>query len=157
MKRKYLVFLFAVLALILVGCTPSVSAINQTSFPVRVVIVSGKLREVLSPSPGESSTAEVGDGAWTATVIPDAGWIEYAKAKRAYLNELIANSQNMTGQELLDTIQALKEIATQMAAFEEAARGTPGASCSGAITDEVGFGEVVISAAPDGTLLASCK
>jgi len=139
----------------LVGCAPSVVVENRTGFAVRVVVTSANGSEVLSPSPGESSVAEVAEGSYRATAIPDAEWIENAKATRKFLNDQLANSENLTGPQLLDVIQRLKNIAARMQQYESTAG--VGASCSGAVSSDGGDGLVVISTAANGALVVSCR
>ena len=142
-------------AALVVGCAPTVSVLNRTGFGVRAIVVSRGARQVLSPSPGESSTAEVEEGRFTVTVIPDAEWIEYAKLTRKYLNDQLANSDKLTGPQLLEVIRRLKDVAEKMSQYE--ATAAKGASCSGAITQEGGSGIAEISVGPNGALVVACK
>ena len=158
MKQSYRIVPIAILAFALAGCVPTVTAVNNTSFPVRVIVSSAGSHDMLSPSPGESSSAEVTEGHWMATVIPDQEWIDYAKSVRQYLNDQLANPQHLSGQELLTVIQHLKEIAAQMQAFEKAAATQDGARCLGTInSDNDSTGTVEISTGADGALIAVCK
>lgn len=143
---------------LLAGCAPGIVIQNSTSFPVRAIIRAGGMSEVFSPSPGESSYAEVREGRYTATVIPDAEWIEYARATRQYLNDQLAHSDNLTGSQLLDVIRRLKDIATRMDQFERAAASSAvgSASCPGAVSSEAD-GSVVVTTTDDGRILIDCK
>ena len=151
-SRRLTALLLAAFAV--AGCAPSIVINNQTSFPVRVVVSSGGKSEVFSPSPGESSTAEAAEGPYGVYVIPDDEWLAYAKATRKYLNDQLANADNLSGPQLLDVIRRLKEIATRIASFERAAGS--GYGCSGSVSSDKD-GIVNISARPDGTIVASCK
>ncbi len=154
MRRVNLVLICLAAALWIAGCAPEVVVQNNTSFPVRAIVVSGGRREMLSPSPGYSSSAEAAEGPYSIIVIPDAEWIEYAKGVRSYLNEQLANADQLTGPQLLEVIRRLKEIATQMQEFEKAAGAS--SRCSGAITSE-GGGMVQINTAAEGQLVAACN
>ena len=154
MKRmKWIAIILA--AALLAGCAPTITVTNQTTFPVRAIGTSKGTRNVLSPSPGESSIAEVSEGPYRVTVIPDAEWIEYAKLTRKVLNDQLANADKLTGPQLLDVIARLKDIAQRMAQYEQAA-GTSN-SCGGNITEENGGALVVISQDAVGALVVSCR
>ena len=145
----------AVAALVfLAGCGPSITVQNSTRIPLRVVVSAGGRSDVLSPSPGESSAAEVDEGPYRATAIPDADWIEYAKLTRKVLNDQLANSDRLSGPQLLDLIQRLKDIAARMQQFEQAAGA--GASCGGTVSSDSN-GQVTVSQGADGKLVASCR
>lgn len=154
MKRIPLIVSFVVVAALIAGCAPMITVQNNASFPVRVIVTNSGRREVLSPSPGYSSTTEAAEGAYRVTAIPDAEWIEYAKLTRQVLNEQLANADKLTGPQLLEVIRRLKEIAIQMQQYESAARSS--ASCGGKITSETD-GYVEINTAPDGSLTVVCK
>ena len=135
---------------------PTITIKNNTQFPVRVIVAQSRSQTV-SPSPGESSevTGEEDNGVYTVTAIPDAQWLDYAKTKRKVLNDELANSQNLSGQQLLQVVNDLKEIAAQMQAF---GRVGAGAVCVGDYTKtESHNGVVQISQASDGSLVAACK
>ncbi len=155
MKRKHFVFLIFAALLLLTGCIPSIVVQNNTNIPVRVVVFARGQNSVVSPSPGYSSYVEAGEGPYSVAVIPDAQWRTYAQTKRDYLNEQLANSDQLTGEQLLKVIQSLKEIAAQIQAYQTAAAQTGGA-CSGTITQD-GGGTVTITVGADGALIASCK
>lgn len=141
-------------AAILAGCAPSITVQNNTRIPVRAIVTSRGGNAVLSPSPGESSNAEVGEGRYTVTVIPDAEWIAYAKQVRQYLNDQLANSDRLTGAQLLDVIRRLKDIAEKMQQYEQAAGA--GARCSGTVTSETdAVAQIAIGAG--GALTVSCQ
>ncbi len=152
MKRiKWIAICLALV--LLAGCAPMITVQNDTSFPVRAIVRSGKTTDVLSPSPGYSSTAEVTEGPYRVTVVPDAEWVEYAKTTRAYLNDQLAHADQLTGPQLLEVIRRLKEIATAMQQFEQAGVG---ASCSGKITEE-GGGLVTVTLGANGALVVVCQ
>lgn len=110
MKQKLVWALLIVLGAFAAGCAPAIVVQNNTTIPVRVVVSAGDIRGVLSPSPGEGSSIEVAEGAYRVAVIPDAEWIEYAKLSRKLLNERLANSDKLTGPQLLELIRQLKDI-----------------------------------------------
>ena len=86
------------------GCAPVLTVQNNSSIPVRVVVRGSGNNQVLSPSPGESSSAEEGEGAYSAYAIPDAEWIEYARLTRRYLGDQLANADNLTGAQRLKIV-----------------------------------------------------
>ncbi len=133
---------------------PTVTVENNTQFPVRVVVSSGGESQVLSPSPGESSAADASEGPYRAYAVPDADWINYAKDTRKFLNDQLANSDQLTGPQLLNVVQRLKDIAARMAQYDKA--GTSGSGCSGAVTSEHD-GLVQVSVGADGGLVVACK
>lgn len=155
MNRIISLVLLGLLALVIVGCAPTVTVANNTNIPVRAIVASGGVRNMLSPSPRESSTAEVTEGPYRVTVIADSEWIEYAKVLRKVLNDQLANADKLTGPQLLDLIRRLKEVAQQMAVYEQAAGSS--ASCSGRLTSEEGAGLAQVSQSPDGKLVVACK
>lgn len=154
MNRTLLIAISILMLGMVAGCAPSIVVTNRTSFPVRVVLSSSGGSEILSPSPGESSTAEVSEGAFRATAIPDQEWIDYAKQVRKYLNDQLANADQLTGPQLLDVVRRLKEIATKMQDYERAAEAT--ASCSSSVSEDKG-GLVEVSTGPDGKIVVVCK
>jgi len=154
MNRAKIIFLLPILVLLLASCGPSIVVENKTRFAVRVVVTTPNGSDVVSPTPGESSVVDGAEGSYRATAIPDADWIEWAKSTRKVLNEQLANSENLTGPQLLDLVQRLKDIAKRMDEFTKSAG--KGASCSGSLSSDSG-GNVVVSQAPDGTLVVSCK
>ena len=158
LKRISVLLVESAAAILIAGCAPSIVVENKTSFPVRAIIRAGGMSEVLSPSPGESSSAEVGEGSYSATVIPDAEWIEYARATRQYLNEQLAHSDNLTGPQLLEVIRRLKDIAVRIDQFERSAASSAAgaASCEGTVSLEAD-GLVVVSTTPEGRILINCR
>ena len=136
------------------GCGPTITVQNNTKFPVRAVVSSGGKSEMLSPSPGESSSADASEGPYGVYVVPDEDWINYAKQVRQYLNDQLANSDKLTGPQLLNVIQRLKEIAMRMAQYERA--GGSGNGCSGSVAEDKD-GLVTITTKADGGLVVACK
>ena len=152
-------FVLAVAAgLLMTSCAPGIVIQNSTSFPVRAIIQAGGMTEVFSPSPGESSYAEVASRTYQVTVIPDAEWIEYARGTRQYLNDQLAHSDSLTGAQLLDVIRRLSDIAAAMDRFEKAARSSAvgAASCSGKVSSEAN-GSVTVTAGEDGRIFIECR
>jgi hypothetical protein len=158
MKRIGLLLVGLGAAILTAGCAPGIVIQNNAPFTVRAILVVGGQSQVLSPSAGGSSYAEVGSGSYQATVIPDAEWIEFARGTRQYLNEQLANSGALTGEQLLDVIRRLSDIAIAMDRFERAARSSAvgAASCSGAVSTEAD-GSVVVTTTEDGRILIECK
>lgn len=152
MSRPIL-FILLGLCLVMLGCAPNVTVSNGTSFPIRVMVQSGWSIQWVSPSPNESSFVQVTEGPFTASAIPDAEWTAYATTKRKFLNEQLANSQNLSGEKLNQVIQQLKEIAAQMQQFSNAAGST--AKCSGRITED-SSDTVTVTSGIDGKLRLSC-
>jgi hypothetical protein len=153
-RRVPRAILLVAVALAVAACAPSVTVSNRTTFVVRVVITTSAGSQVFSPSPGETSVGEAGEGSYRVSVIPDAEWSSWAAATRAYLNERLADSANLTGAQLLEVIQRLKDIATKMKSYEAAGIGSVG--CSGAVSNERD-GLVTVTQGADGKLIASCK
>jgi hypothetical protein len=156
MKPRTLIrFLAGCLALAAMAdsCAPLINVKNNATFEVRAVISNRGHSQVVSPSPGESSSAEAEQGPYTVTIIPDNDWLEHAKATRAFLNEQLANPDKLSGPQLLEVIRRLKDIAAKIKEFEAAGLST---ACSGKITQD-GGGTVTVSAGADGKLVASCR
>jgi hypothetical protein len=154
MNRLALIVVLLAAAAMIVGCGPVITIVNNTQFPVRAIVSSGGRSEVLSPSPGESSSAEVSEGPYRVTVVPDAEWISYAKAVRQYLNDQLAHADKLTGPQLLGVIRRLKEIAVQMQQYEQAAGSS--SACGGKVSSDTD-GYVQINTAPNGALVVVCK
>jgi len=144
-------------AILAAGCAPYITVKNNTAIPVRALISAGGMQQVVSPSPGEASYPEVASGPFTAVVIPDAEWLEYARATRSYLNSQLANAESLSGEQLLDVIRRLKDIAVRIEQFERAAANSSAGvgSCSGSVSSEQS-GVVVIKSAPDGRIVLDC-
>ena len=140
--------------LCLAGCGPSVTVTNKTRFIVTVVVSAAGDASVLSPSAGESSTAEVTEGAFKVTVIPNTDWLAWAKLTRKSLNDQLADSSKLSGPQLLEVIQRLKDIAGRMKEYEDTAG--KGASCAGVVSSDVDAAAEVTQAA-DGSLVVVCK
>lgn len=138
-----------------VSCSgPTVTVENHTQIPIRVVVSSGGTSQVLSPTPGESSAADASEGPYRVSAVPDADWINYAKDTRKFLNDQLANSDQLTGPQLLDVVRRLKDIAARMSQYDKAGSGYSG--CSGTVsTDHDGL--VQVSIAADGKLVVACK
>ncbi len=138
------------------GCAPTMTVENKASFPVRAVVsMPGQGRQVVSVSPGEFSGVEMGKAKrYRATVIKDQEWIEYAKLTRKVLNDSLANSDQLTGAQLLEVIRRLKDIALRMAEFERA--GSQGATCGDAVNEEKNP-VVIIRTSTQGALTVSCQ
>lgn len=137
----------------LAGCGPTVTVTNNTRIAVRVIVSSNGQSETVSPSPGESSLAEVTAGAYRVTAIVDQEWIDYARLVRKDLNEQLANADRLSGPQLLSVIQRLKDIAARMQQFDKAGVG---AGCGGAVTEDSN-GTATVSVGTDGKLVVSCK
>ncbi len=153
MKRTHLLVACLCLAVLLAACGPSITVTNNTGFGVRAVVTSAAGVDVISPTPGNSSTVDANEGTYNVTVINDQDWIAYAQTVRKLLNEQLANSDNLTGPQLLNVVQRLKDIAAKMQQFQAAAG--KGASCSGNLSSEAG-GVVTVAQAADGSLLVGC-
>ncbi|HEV3234570.1 MAG TPA: hypothetical protein VG329_08485 [Candidatus Dormibacteraeota bacterium] len=137
------------------GCVPTVTVQNNTKIPVRVVVSNpGGGAETFSPSPGESSNGDLAPGAYTVTVIPDTDWTSYATQSRQALNDQLANSQNLTGPQLLAVVQRLKDLAARMDQMQKSAGA--GASCGGSVTED-SAATATISIGADGKLVIGCK
>lgn len=154
MSRLQIIVLALAALCCLAGCGPTVTVVNSTKIPVRVVVTSSGGTESLSPSPGESSAAEVEEGTYNVSAIADQQWVDYAKATRQYLNDQIANSGSLSGAQLLAVVQRLKEVATQMQQLGTA--GASGSSCSGAVTQDAD-GLATITVGANGKLVLSCR
>ena len=153
MKRFRLIGASIVALIVLCACTPGVQVENKTKFVVRAVIHSSAGTDVVSPSPGESSSVEVEDGPYSVSVIPDSDWITHAQQTRDFLNKELADPSHLTGQQLLDVVNRLKAIASAMKQFEDAGLGT---GCGGNVNSDNSFALVIVSAAADGKLTVIC-
>lgn len=154
MSRPFLTILLCSSLLVLGACAPAITVSNNTTIPVRVIVVANGVAQTLSPSPGESSIAEVSEGTYAASVLPDAEWISYAQAVRKDLNEQLANSDSLSGAKLLDVIRRLKDIAQRMSQFQAAAGSQ--ATCSGALSEDKNS-VVTVSIGANGALAISCR
>lgn len=145
--------LVAIMALALAGCGPSITVENKTSFDVRVFVSNNGHHEVLSPSPGNSSTMDATEGSYIVAAVRSEEWLNYAKATRQYLNGQLSNMDSLTGAQLFEVVQRLKDIAKKMAEYENVKTG---ASCTGRIAEDAN-GAATISLGPGGALVAACK
>jgi hypothetical protein len=157
-SRRWLRLIAGCLALAAMAqsCGPTVTVENKTTFEVSALVQNRGNRNMLSPSPGESSQAIVQQDAYVVTVVPRAEWLTHAKATRDFLNDQLKNSENLSGAQLLEVVRRLKAIALKMQAFEEAAKGGE-AQCSGILTDKKTDATVTITALTDGKLKVVCK
>jgi hypothetical protein len=155
-KRRVPFALSLVAAVLVSGCGPSITVYNRTRFPVRAVVTQGKNREVVDPSPGEHSTVDADIGPYRVYAVPDKEWIDYAKLTRKVLNDRLANADKLTGPQLLDVIDRLKDIAERIQQYEGAA-GT-GKGCAGKISEtEPESHSVDIDVGANGGLVATCR
>jgi hypothetical protein len=138
------------------SCSPVITVTNNTTFEVVATINNGGKRQVVSPSPGNSSSAEAEQGVYTVTIIPSQEWRDHAQATRDFLNDQLAHPENLTGEQLKEVIRRLKDIAAKIKAFEDSYKALSGQSCTGAIGDN-GGGAVTVSAAADGALSVTCS
>jgi hypothetical protein len=153
MKRPKLLVACLLFGVLLAACGPSITVTNNTKFPIRAVVTTSSGSDVVSPTPGNSSAVDADVGNYTVTAIPDADWVAYAQSVRQFLNDQLAHSDSLTGPQLLQVVQRLKDIAKQMQQFQAAAG--KGSSCTGAITEN-GGGTVNVGQAADGSLVVSC-
>jgi hypothetical protein len=154
MRRLTVILSLVVVAAVVAGCGPAAVVENRTGFAVRAIVTTNDGGfEVLSPSPGESSIADVSEFAYRVSVTPDQDWINHAKLTRQYLNDRLANAANLSGPQLLEVIQRLKDIAAQMKQFKSAGGTSPG--CTATISSG-GNGNAVISTDPNGGLVVAC-
>jgi hypothetical protein len=154
--RRLLRFLagFLALAAMADSCSPGVTVENKTEFQVRAVVSSGRRPSIVSPSPGESSFAEAQEGPYRVTVFPEKEWLDHAVATRKFLNDQLANADQLTGAQILEVSRRLASIALKIKQFEDASAKT--SACSGRITED-GGGAVTVSTAADGTLRVVCQ
>ncbi len=143
----------AIMTLALAGCGPSITVENKTSFDVKVFVANNGHHEVLSPSPGNSSTMDATEGSYIVAAVRSEEWLNDAKATRQYLNGQLANMDSLSGAQLFEVVQRLKDIAKKMAEYESVKTG---ASCSGRIAEDAN-GAATISLGPGGALVAACK
>src|SRR3954447_26812779 len=101
---------FLALAAMADSCSPSVTVQNNTSFEVRASVYSAGHHVTVSPSPGESSYAEVGSGPYVVTIIPNQEWLDHARATREFLDKQLANPENLTPDQTLEVVRRLKDI-----------------------------------------------
>ena len=120
---------------------------------MRAIVASPGGPEAVAPSPGESSSVEVEEGTFTVTAIPDSDWIDYARTKRKVLNDMLANSENLTGEQLLAVVAQLKDIALRIKQFQDAAGKS--ASCSATASSD--SAPIVVVSQGAGGLVAKCN
>ena len=145
---------FLALAALADSCSPGITVNNETTFAVRAIVRTGDKLQTASPAPGGSAYVEGQPGPYTVTIIPDDDWLKYAQLVRKDLNEQLANSQNLSGEKVLQLVTRLKDIAAKMKAFQDAGVGT---SCSATITNEGGHGEVTVKTLANGEFYVTCK
>jgi hypothetical protein len=154
------------LAAILAGCNPTITVANHTSFDVRIIVKYPGGDEALAPSAGNQSSVEVNDGAYSITAFPDEEWIAWAKTTRKVLNDRLADPEHLTGPQLLDVVQRLKDVASKMQDYESITgpppAGSPGSAewahrtwCYGDIPKD-GDGALVTITASSDRLTAVC-
>lgn len=145
--------LIGLMGVLLAGCGPSITVENKTSFDIKVLVANNGRREVLSPSPGNSSSMDATEGTYIVTAVRSEEWLNYAKATRQYLNSQLANMDSLSGAQLLEVIQRLKDISRKMAEYENAKSG---AFCSGSVTEERSA-VATVSLGAGGALIAACR
>lgn len=143
----------AIMTLALAGCGPSITVENKTSFDVKVFVANNGHHEVLSPSPGNSSTMDATEGSYIVAAVRSEEWLNDAKATRQYLNGQLANMDSLSGAQLFEVVQRLKDIAKKMAEYENTKSG---ASCAGRVTEDAS-GLATVSVGAGGVLIAACK
>jgi hypothetical protein len=155
--KRFVSFALCIVAAVLAsGCGPTITVENRTRFPVRAVVSQGMNREVVDPSPGESSTVDADIGPYRAYAVPDKEWIAYAKLTRKVLNDSLADADKLTGPQLLDVIQRLKDIAGRVQQYEAAAGA--GNGCSGNITETGSEAHTVdVNVGANGRLVTTCR
>ncbi len=153
MNRMRSAALCAASAVLIAGCSPLIIVENHTRFPIRA-FVSQERTNAVSPSPGESSSVEATEGAYSVAVIPEQEWLEYAKLTRKVLIDELADPDHLTGAQLLDVINRLKDVAATMDEFQRAAGSQ--ASCGGSVS-EGGSSLVTVATGASGGLVVSCK
>ena len=159
------------------GCAPLVEIQNNTPFAVRVAVTSGGSRQVVSPSAGSTSSAEVVPGPYSVSVVPDAEWMDYARTVRTIIGDYAFSAQNLTPDQVFELAKRLADINSRIDAYEKA--GVGGNGCSGRtvgfdtssiaadpifvlemlMSGETGdmVGEVVVNTAADGSMVAVCS
>lgn len=155
MKRFVPLGLCIAAALLVSGCGPSITVYNRTRFPVRAVVTQAEHHETVDPSPGESSTVDAEEGPYKVYAVPDKEWIDYAKLTRKALNDRLANADKLTGPQLLDVIQRLKDIADRIQQYEGAAR--TGNGCAGNFGPSDESHSVDVNVGANGELVATCR
>jgi hypothetical protein len=144
------------------SCAPVVTIENNTDFTVRAIVTSGKVRQVLSPGPGESASAEAQEGPYTVYVIPDQDWLEWATAVRDNLSARLADPKGLTTAQIEDVITQLRDIRFKIEQYEAAANAASDAGrsdqfsvCHGRIAED--GGAVVEVTHSGGKVFASCR
>jgi hypothetical protein len=92
------------------SCAPSVTVVNNTDFTVRAIVIAGYNQHVLSPSPGESASAEAVQGPYAVYVIPDKEWVEHAQAVRQFLSAQLADPQGLSTAQIEDMLKQLQQL-----------------------------------------------
>lgn len=149
-------FALCIAAAVLVsGCGPIITVHNRTRFPVTATVTTGERQETHSPSPGESSSMDADVGPYFVYAVPEKDWLEYAKLTQKVLNESLADPSRLTGPQINDITQRLKDIAVRIQQYEGTAGGAR--TCHGTISESGAGGTVTITVGADGRLVASCK
>ena len=141
-------------AVLVSGCGPTITVKNRTRFPVTATVRNGERHETLSPSPGESSSMDADTGPYFVYAVPEKDWLEYAKLTRKVLNESLADPSRLTGPQINDIVQRLKDIAERIQQYEGTAGGAR--TCQGTISESGAGGTVEITVGADGGLVARC-
>jgi hypothetical protein len=133
------------LGLAAVACGPSLTVTNRTEFAVRVFVTADLNLDVVSPSPGESSSLDFVGGSFTATVIFDEEWVNLLRSRRDTLNNLVAGVSSGERQISLDELEsAMATIRTLNATLASIQNNRP--TCAGKVNpgseDSVGVIEV---------------
>jgi hypothetical protein len=155
--RRFVPFALCIAAAVLVsGCGPTITVYNRTRIPVRAQVFQGKQHAVVNPSPGESSTVDADLGPYVAIAEPEEDWLRYAKLTQKVLNESLADPSRLTGPQITDIVQRLKDIVERIQQYEGA--GGRRSSCRGKITEkEPEAHSVNVDVGVTGTLVATCR
>ncbi len=154
----------AAIAVVFAGCAPSITVENRTPFDVRVIVNTPAGDETVAPTSGNNSEVAALEGRYNVTAFLDEEWIAWAKASRKGLNDSLADSSHLSGPQLLNVVQRLKDIAGRMQAYESTAGPPTGETprewvrrtwCSGEIPKDSDGATVTITTRYD-RLVATC-
>jgi hypothetical protein len=143
------------LALAVVGCSPSLSVSNATTFEVRAVVTGeGGTRNVHLVRPGQASIGDIPEGEYSVVVVPDQAWGAAARATRDVLARQLARPGPLAPDQVAAILRELDALHAQIAAFE--AEAATDARCSGTVPAD-GIGAAEVSIGSDGRLVVRCS
>jgi hypothetical protein len=159
LRRRAMVW--ALVGALVVGCGPSLTVENKTEFAIHVTVRTSKGVDVVSPSPGESSSVDFEGGNFSAVAFLDQEWVNYMTSSRDTLNNLIAGvasgQRRIDRDELEAVLTTLRTLNSRIATIQGITGEAP--SCSGSFnsSNESGGAVIEITYGVDNRLYAFCS